>query len=117
SLLEVQEVKSPRGNIHIETLQLQLAAITLELSAAEHILQLPGSPGQFVPGQLHTRLRWVLQEVHDNYITHLILTPAPCYQVQVATVVRPTCTLAQLPFTPTQSRILDRCQQFLVERP
>src|SRR2546421_1814131 len=85
--------------------------------SAEHILQMPSTSCQVVPGQLHTRLRWVLREVHDNYVTHLILTPAPCHQVQVATVVGPTCTLAQLPFTPTQSRILDRCQQFLVERP
>ena len=42
--------------------------------------------------------------------------PIPGYQVQVAAVVGPTRTIAQLPFTRAQSRFLDRRQQLVVER-
>src|SRR6266700_6187605 len=114
--LKAQEVKSPRRQIHIQTCRLHLVAISLERLAAEYIREMPRSSAQVVPGQLNATLRLVLREVHDDQVTLQVLLPAPCYQVQVAAVVGPTRACAQLPCALPQSRCLNRCQQFVVER-
>lgn len=94
SLLEAQEVKSPRGQIHIQARQVHLISIALEFRVVERICQLPRSPCQVVPGQVNLRLRLVLREVNDDQVTRLALAPAPGHQVQVAAVVGPTRALA-----------------------